>query len=276
MEARTVAAVARKEIRDAARNRWLVFYGGAFAVLATALAWLGAATFSVSGFAGFARTGLSLVNLSLLLVPLVGLLLGALSIAGERDRGTLLCLLAQPVVPNEVLIGKFLGLCAVLGATLAFGFGVGAVFIGWKTGLSEVGAYLAVVAFTWMLALATLSLGIVISVFCRTAAAALGIALVGWIVLVFLSDLGLMATSITMRIGARGLLALTLLNPLQVFKTAATLSLRGGADALGAADWFAVARFGDALVPVLGALLVAWIVVPLGIALIGLRTRSAI
>jgi Cu-processing system permease protein len=276
VEARNVVVIARKEIRDAARNRWLVFFGAGFALLSTALAWLGASTFSAAGLAGFARTGLSLVNLALLLVPLVGLTLGALAIAAERERGTLLCLLAQPVVAGEILAGKFLGLALVLGATLGCGFGVGALVISWKTGVEQIGAYVAVIGFTWMLALATLSLGLVISALARTSAAAVGVALLAWLGLVFFGDLGLMATSVTFRIGAGPLLALALLNPLQVFKTAAVVAIDGGGEALGAAGMFAAERYGAALLPLLAAALLAWTTLPLGLAWMLLRKRSAV
>jgi Cu-processing system permease protein len=127
-----------------------------------------------------------------------------------------------------------------------------------------------------MLALATLSVGLVISSLARTSAAAVGVALLSWLVLVFLGDLGLMATSLTLRIGAEQLLALAGLNPLQVFKTAAVVAIDGGGEALGAAGMFAGERYGAALLPLLGAALAAWTTVPLGLAWIVLRKRSAI
>ena len=54
---------------------------------------------SASGLAlqAFGRTTATLMNLCLLLAPLVAVLMGAASIAGERERGTLEHLLAQPL-----------------------------------------------------------------------------------------------------------------------------------------------------------------------------------
>ncbi len=74
-----IATVAHKDLDDAKRHRWFVIFTIVFAGLALA--------FSASGFlsagtltvAGFGRTTASLVNLVLLLVPLMGLLLGASS-----------------------------------------------------------------------------------------------------------------------------------------------------------------------------------------------------
>ena len=50
------------------------------------------------------------MNLCLLLSPLVAVLMGAASIAGEQERGTLEHLLAQPLSRAELLCGKHAGL----------------------------------------------------------------------------------------------------------------------------------------------------------------------
>jgi Cu-processing system permease protein len=216
------------------------------------------------------------VNLTLLLVPLVAVTLGALAIAAERERGTLVCLLAQPVLPGEILIGKFVGLSAALLATLAFGFGASGLVIAWNAGGEHAAAYVGVIGLAWMLGLANISLGLLISSLARSAAAAVGAAVFVWLALVFLGDLGLMATSLVLRLSARSLLALSLLNPLQVFKLAAVVTIRGNAEALGPAGAFAVARSGGILLPVLAAILAAWVVIPLAIAGLILQRRSAV
>src|SRR3972149_3257846 len=91
-----VLIVAKKEIRDALSNRWLLAYCGLLALLALTLSYLGQRNLGSLGFENFSRTTASLLNLCLLLVPLVALALGAGAIAGERDRGTLNYLLSQP------------------------------------------------------------------------------------------------------------------------------------------------------------------------------------
>ena len=104
-----VFILTQKELRDARRNRWFLLYAIAFAGLSLALAWLALSGAGNYGLAGFGRTSASLINLVLLIVPLMGLTLGALSLAGEREKGTLLYLLAQPINQLELLLGKFTG-----------------------------------------------------------------------------------------------------------------------------------------------------------------------
>src|SRR5687767_8371019 len=165
MEATIILTLFRKEISDALRNRWFILYAAAFTGLALLLSWLslsGGGT-GYSGFAGFGRTAASLVNLVLLVIPLMALTLGAGSLAGEQERGTLAYLLSQPVNRAEVLIGKYLGLAASLLAALALGFGLSAAIIagggGQTPSTSSGGAYGLLVGFAFALALGMLSLG---------------------------------------------------------------------------------------------------------------------
>ena len=109
MDVTTIWMMLRKEFRDAQRNRWVTLLAAMFAVLSLALSTLGLSSLGTIGITGFGRTAASLLNLVLLLVPLMGLLMGAVSVSAEREQGTLVTVLAQPVTPSEVLLGKFLG-----------------------------------------------------------------------------------------------------------------------------------------------------------------------
>jgi Cu-processing system permease protein len=208
-----VLRLAQKEWHDACCNRWFVLYTVAFAALALALAWLALSGLGSSGLAGFGRTGASLINLVLLIVPLMGLTLGALSLAGEREHGTLLYLLAQPVTPVEVLLGKYLGLALALCAALVPGFGLSGLLIAWQGGATQVGAYLAMVVLGFLLALVSLSVGVLISAAARHGSTAVGCALFLWLLLVFFGDLGVMGTALVLRVEIDQLLTLALFPP---------------------------------------------------------------
>jgi Cu-processing system permease protein len=276
MDPRKLWIIARKELWDAGRNRWLLVYGAAFATLSLALSWLGASSVFASTLGGFGRTAASLIHLVLLLVPMIGLILGALALASERDRGTLACLLAQPVSLAEVLLGKFVGLSAALLVVLSLGFGASGAVIAWYGGGSQAGSYVALVALTFVLSIGALSLGLLVSAAARTTAAATGIALFCWLFLVALGDLGILASAITLKLGPAALLAAALVNPLQAFKLAAVLAVRGSAEILGPAGAYALARFGTVLLwPILTGILAAWVIVPLVAAGIVLRHRGA-
>ena len=95
MELTLTWTIARRELREALRNKWLWFYALGFGALAFGLAQAGMSTAGYAGLGGFGRTAASLVNSLLLFVPLIGITVGAGVIAGERERGTLLYLLAR-------------------------------------------------------------------------------------------------------------------------------------------------------------------------------------
>lgn len=153
----TVFILAQKELRDARRNRWFLLYAVAFAGLSLGLAALALSGAGNYGLAGFGRTSASLINLILLIVPLMGLTLGALSLAGEREKGTLLYLLAQPITQVELLLGKFIGLALALMAAIALGFGLTGLLIGVNGGGAQVTTYLGLLLLTCLLVLVSLS-----------------------------------------------------------------------------------------------------------------------
>ena len=265
-----VAVLLQKELRDALRNRWLWLFAVALTALASGLGWL--ALRETAGALGYSRTVAGLINLILLLVPLMGLTLGAQSVAGERERRTLPYLLAQPLSRAELLLGKYLGLSLALGTALALGFGLAGLVLAGAAVDALVFAALAGLAV--LLGIVTLSLGLVISVVARRAAAALGMALFVWFALVLLADLGLMGTAIAMRLRADTIFLVALVNPLQVFKLAAVLLIRPSLEVLGPAGLYGVATFGSGLAPLLVGLLVAWSTLPLGLAWLLFRRRE--
>lgn len=271
MNLKTITTLANYELRASLRNRWFVLYALAFALLATALSSLSLSGAGMFGFAGFGRTAASLINLVLLIVPLMGLTIGAQSLAAEREAGTLAYLLAQPVSRLEVLAGKLLGLGAALLAALLLGFGLSAAVIVWQGGLVEAGRYTTLVGFSLLLALTTLSLGIFISAWSRSGALAVGLALFTWLALVFLGDLGLIGTTIAMKLKIGTLFGLALINPLQVFKIATVNSLRASLEVLGPAGVYATRTYGESLSFLLVGILLLWIVLPMAAAYLRFR-----
>lgn len=275
-ERSVILLLAGKELRDAWRNRWFALFTTAFAVLALAVAWVGVAGLIGSGVAGFGRTAASLVNLVLLVVPLMGLLLGAATVAGERERGSLLYLLAQPISPWEVVTGKFLGLLAALSASLLLGFGGAAAVLAWRGSGGDVATYVAFLGLAVLVGAAALSVGLAISVRSPRGSAAAGIALFVWVTFVALGDLGLMGTALAFDLSGRALLAALVVNPLQAFKVATLDMLHGGLDTLGPAGSWARHRLGALLLPTLIAVLLLWAIVPTAWAAWRLERKGAL
>jgi Cu-processing system permease protein len=274
MNVKTVAILAGQEVRDAVRHRWFVLYALAFAALAIGLAYVSLLGSGSLGFAAFDRTTAGLVNLVLLLVPLMGLTIGGGAIARERESGTLAYLLAQPVTRGELLAGKFTGLGTALIAAICLGFGLSGVVIAWQAGTGDVASFLALVGLSAALALAMLSLGLLVSALSRRGSVAIGIAVFLWLVLAFVSDLGLMGGAIAFKLEAGSVLQLALINPLQAFKLSVLSNIETTLEVLGPAGMYASETYGNALPWLLGGALGTWIVAPLLLAWGALARRD--
>ena len=276
MDVGNVLILAQKELKDARRNRWFILYTLAFTGLALALAWLALSGIGNQGLAGFGRTSASLINLVLLIVPLMGLTLGALSLAGERERGTMLYMLTQPISQAELLMGKFVGLALSILVALVIGFGLSGLLIAWQGGTTQAAQFLELVLLAFGLALVSLSIGFLISATTGKSATAIGVALFLWLVLVFFGDLGLMGTAIVLRIDIDQLFTMALLNPLQIFKMAAILAIRSNLEVLGPAGTYALRTYGSQLMTFLLAILAVWVILPLAGTYLVFRKRGVL
>jgi Cu-processing system permease protein len=265
MELSLLTTIALRELREALRNKWLVIYAIGFAGLAFALSRASLASAGYAGLGGFGRTAASLVNALLLFTPLLGLSVGASSLAGDRERGSLLYLLAQPVSHGEVFWGKVLGACLAAAAALLAGFGLAALALA-PGGNGDSGAFAGLAGFTILLTLTTLGIGFLISAMTKQSSTAMGAAIFTWLGLVFMGDLGVIGITLSASPTPAGLLGLLLLNPLQIFKLGAIYNLRSTLDTLGAVGQYAVYRFDDRLPWLLAGLLLLWIGLTFGAA----------
>lgn len=276
MDLRVVWALIGKELRECHRNRWVVVLALVFGGLALAFSLLGRAGLGTVGVSGFGRTAASLVSLVVLLVPLLGLILGAGSVAGDRERGTLLMLLAQPVTTGEVLLGKFLGAAGALAIAVLAGFGVSGVVIAREAGWAHVALYARLMGLTLALGAVYLSIGLCISTLARRSAGALGLAVVVWLLSTFVADLLLMGSSIVLRLTPGQLLWASLSNPAQLFRLGVMQTLHGNLELLGAAGVYASTVLGSWVPLVVLGLCACWIAGMLGAAYGALARRGAL
>ena len=273
MELRILWTIALRELREALRNKWLLLYAVGFTLLAYALSRASLASAGYSGLGGFGRTAASLVNALLLFVPLLGLTIGAGTMAGDKERGTMLYLLAQPVNRLEVFFGKALGAFLAILMAILGGFGLAAIVLSVTSG-GNLAAYLGLLGFSVLLVAASLGLGFLIGALARKTSAAIGAALLVWLGLVFFGDLSVIGATLAVHPTPATLLGILLLNPLQSFKLGAIYSLRSTLDALGAVGQYAVYRMGSGLPGMLAGLLVAWGVLFFGLGYLAFQREG--
>lgn len=274
-EMRTVSILARMEFRAAVRDWWLLLYALIFTGLSGGVAYVSGGDLAGLERGEFGRTAAALTNVVLLVVPLFGLIAGSNTVARDRERGLLAYYLAHPISHSELFLGKYLGGAAALFAGLALGFAGTAFALAFDAGI-EASAFSWLVGLAVLLLLASFSIGMLISVLAGRSSVAVGLAVFVWVVLLFLGDLGLMATAVATDVDFQLLIGIALLNPAEVFKVASISQIGASLDALGPAGNYLARNLGDGLLPVLLALLAAWIMLPVTLAVAVLRRRDAV
>lgn len=262
----TLATLCAKEFREAMRSRWLIGFSIGFCLFGLGISWIGSLGSSMGGYSGFGRTTASLVNLILLIVPLMGLFIGAFSLSGERERGTLALLLSLPIDRKEIFWAKWIGLGSALGLSLSIAFGLGGIALAMHGGLTDGALYVKCFAVTLILALVSLSLGLLISSLTRRTAVAAGVTLLIWFVLVFGGDLGILGTSLAIRLSPAVLLASAWLNPLSLYRIIAIDLLGANLEMLGPAGHCAQDALGRWLLPAGFAGMFVWAAAALAVS----------
>ncbi len=262
VESSKVLEVARKELRGIVASRWFWMWVAAFVALAAILVVVALPSSRIDGNVGFGRTTASLVTLVQIIIPLMGLSLGASAIASQRESGALRFLMSHPINRSEAFWGIYLGYATALAIAASSGFGVAGLITAARGVGSEAGVFVWVAFISWLLAVAMLGIGLLISIYAARTAAALGVAVFVWLAFVFVGDLGVMGTAAATDMPVGVLLATALLNPVEIFRLTALTALSGSLDALGPAGIYAIDTLGGSLRPVLLALLFAWLVVP--------------
>jgi len=131
---------------------------------------------------------LSSITLGAIVLPLVALLVGADTLAGEMEDGTLSALVTLPISRRALLIGKYLGRAAFLLGAEILACGSVSVAAGIAHGFTGARDFLAVAGSGLLLSLSTLGVGVVLGAGGRGRARALGVALLTWVTLAFVVD----------------------------------------------------------------------------------------
>jgi ABC-type transport system involved in multi-copper enzyme maturation permease subunit len=279
---RQVRAVAEKEFMDNVRGKWVLALSLIFIILSLVVSYFGATqSGGAAGMQGFRQTGVGIVGLTTTLVPILALMLTYATIAGERESGALQLLLTMPVTRAEVVLGKLVGLTAVMCVSILAGLGVAGLIIGAAAGTDGWDGYAAVVLGTVLFAFSFAAVGLFFSSLVAKRSTALGLAVFLWFFFTIIYGLVMFGAAalagVQMNVGPGGVSmdfpgwwwALDLVNPGEAMSMFAARSL-GFSDFAGVSfgypDW---ATSGLAV-----AVMVVWAVVPSALALMRLHRQD--
>ena len=211
----TALKVLKFQLRDLLRSRWLLGYTLLLLGLTEALL-----RFGGSG----PRAVISLLNVVLILVPLVGIVFGTMYLYGAREFIELL--LAQPVGRPALFTGLYAGLALPLALGFLLGVGLPFLWAGNDEG-SAGGSVALLLASGTLLTLVFTALAFLVSTLVVDRARGLGLAIVLWLGVTVLYDavLVLVATTMADYPLELPLLGLTLLNPVDLGRVLLLLRL---------------------------------------------------
>ncbi|NQY27693.1 MAG: ABC transporter permease [Piscirickettsiaceae bacterium] len=219
-----ILIVANKEFHDGLRNRWVISISVIFALLATGLAYFGAAASGQAGFTNLSTTLVSLASLAVFVIPLIALMLAYDGVVGEDESGTLLLLMTYPLSRWQLILGKMTGQWMIMAFATIIGFGLSAIIMGTfsdnTTWAELLKAYAFFISFAILLGWIFIAIATIISASVAEKSKAAGLALIVWFGFVFMFDLSLLG----LLVGTEGNVNATLfpylllLNPTDIFR----------------------------------------------------------
>lgn len=258
--ARQARAIARLDLAEVMRSRWLIASALAYAVLAAVFIAVGQREAPLLGFTGSARVLFSMSHALVLLIPLIALTATAPAIGRARDDGSLELLFTQPLDRGAYLAAITAVRVAAILAPIAVLFTVvalwGAVAHGQAMPWAYLGRSLAVLA---ALAWAFAGIGFLISTIVRHPVRMLTYVILTWAAGVALLDAGLIGVLLRWRLDAHVVFTLAAVNPVED----ARLALLSGVDrdlaTLGPVGFYLAGKLGDAALYAIGvAVPLAW------------------
>ncbi|MCX6670820.1 MAG: ABC transporter permease subunit [Euryarchaeota archaeon] len=234
MQTNVVFSIAKKEIMDNIRNKWIILVAAMFAILTLVVSYFG--SLGTSGWQDLGNTISGMTELGSFLISIVAFMLGYAAIIGEIERGSMSSLLSLSANRFEIVVGKWLGLGAVLCFTIFVGYGFAGILIAFNVSNVDILEYLVFIGLTMIFGLVFLTVALFFSTVFSKRSTALGGAIFLWFlfnIILPIVFVGLLATTIdftqiTMESTLKApdwYFVLNLFNPISVYSTLITITI---------------------------------------------------
>ena len=259
---RNINHVIWAEVLESLRARWFYIFCLVFGGMIIVLIASGITGSRVLGFSGLSRLLITYLQLCIALIPIFVLISTVRSVVGERESNVLEYFLSMPISIPAYYWGKLIGKCLVISFPVVVSL-LGAAFYGLFKGLVIPWATVSFFA----LLLGTLSLcfvgvGMFISTIVRKQEWGLGLAFLVWLVLLVFIDVIMIALMLRQRISEKIIVLISLLNPLQAFRTGGIILFDPALSSIGPASYVILDTLGKT------GFLMYTILYPLGLGLL--------
>ena len=226
----SIFAISKKELLDNVRNKWIIILTIIFASLTLVVSYFG--SIFTEGWQDLGTTIQGMISLVQLLIPIIALMLGYAAIIGDIEKGSMSSLLSLPINRLEIILGKFIGLGALLSITIIIGFGIAGIVIGFNVSNVDYLDYLIFIFATILIGLVFLAIALFLSTFLKKRSTSMGGAIFIWFLfniilpIIFVGILAASSDIINIVNNAPDWYhILNLFNPLTVYSSLVTLNV---------------------------------------------------
>ncbi len=236
--------MAMADIGETLRAKWFVVYALVFGGVMVGLFVSGLTESRVMGFTGLSRLLVTYLQITMAILPIFMLITTVRSVVGDREAGIFEYILAMPVSISAWYWGKLIGRFVVIYLPV-----VGAMMLGVVYGMIkgvEV-PWMDIVFYSGLLAALAwcfLGIGMLISTIAKSTDVAQGAAFMTWLLLLLFLDLILLGALIKEGLPAETAIAISLANPMQVFRTASMMLFDPHLVLLGPSAYLILDNFG--------------------------------
>ena len=179
MKLNPLLIIAKKEILDNIRNKWVIVMSILFAFLTLVFSYFG--TMFSECWQDFETTVSLMMSPVQFLIPIIGLLIGYASIIGEIEHGSMSSLISLPTTRLEIILGKFIGLGCIIFIPVFIGFGISGIIIGVSLSDVNIWSYIIFILATVLFGLVFMTLALFFSTIFKKRSTAIGGAVFLWI-----------------------------------------------------------------------------------------------
>lgn len=209
------------DLKESLRAKWFLVYSIVFGGIIALFFMAGVTQSQVMGFSGLSRLLLMYIQVTIIILPIFILITTVRSISSDRDSNILEYMLSFPISLKQYYWGKILGrfvtvfLPVFMAMIFAVIYGViKGASIPWDILFLYSGLLLS-------LSISFLGIAFFVSAFVKSSEVSLGLAFFIWILLLAFIDIALIALMLQNRFPQEIIIAIALLNPLEIFRVAA-------------------------------------------------------
>ncbi|MEO5336296.1 MAG: ABC transporter permease [Magnetospirillum sp. WYHS-4] len=232
------------DMSESLRARWFLVYALVFGGAMVALLLTGLTESRIMGFTGLTRLLLTYIQICVAILPVFVLITTVRSVAGDREAGVFEYLLSLPVPLAAWFWGKMVGRFLVIFLPVFLAMAVAAIWGAIRGFDIPWAQFFLNTALMISLAWCFLGIGMLVSSLARSPDVAQGAAFIVWLTLLLFLDLILLGVMIKEHVAPETVVAIALVNPMQVFRTATMALFDPQLMLMGPSAWVILDAFG--------------------------------